>query len=149
MDNDISRKTGSDSECATAKNPTNPDQVFAFCNTSQTGGMFAARSTDGGATWFYPDPSDKTIVDGDAGQGPTACCDPTLAWDTFGNLFITYLGSGASVQTILSTDGGATFSNLATFTGSVDQPTVVVVETTQPGAPVVRRSGYASVTFNG
>jgi len=136
MDNDISRKTGSDSECATAKNPTNPDQVFAFCNTSQTGGMFAARSTDGGATWFYPDPSDKTIVDGDAGQGPTACCDPTLAWDTFGNLFITYLGSGASVQTILSTDGGATFSNLATFTGSVDQPTVVAVETTQPGAPV-------------
>jgi hypothetical protein len=60
--------------------------------------MLAARSTDGGATWFYPDPSDKTIVDGDAGQGPTACCDPTLAWDTFGNLFITYLGSGASVQ---------------------------------------------------
>ena len=75
-------------------------------------------------------------MDGDPGQGPSACCDPTLAWDTFGNLFITYLGAGASVETILSTDGGGTFTNLATFTGSVDQPTVVAANTTQPGAPV-------------
>jgi hypothetical protein len=136
-DNDISQKSGSDSECATAKNPTNPDQVFAFCNTSQTGGMFAARSTDGGVTWFYPDPSDKTIVDGDPGQGPAACCDPTLAWDTFGNLFITYINASVSgIVTILSTDGGATFATVATFTGSVDQPTVVAVPTTDPSAPV-------------
>lgn len=136
VDNDVSQKSGSDSECATAKNPTNPNQVFAFCNTTGAG-MFAARSTDGGATWFYPDPSDKTIVDGDPGQGPIACCDPTLAWDTFGNLFITYLGNGPfTVETILSTDGGATFTNLATFTGSNDQPTVVAANTTQPGAPV-------------
>jgi hypothetical protein len=134
-DNDVSAKSGSDSECATAKNPINPNQVFAFCNTTGTG-MLAARSTDGGASWFYPDPSDKTIVDGDPGQGPNACCDPTLAWDTFGNLYITYLGAGASVETILSTDGGGTFTNLVTFTGSVDQPTVVAANTTQPGAPV-------------
>jgi hypothetical protein len=136
VDNDLSAKSGSDSECATAQNPANPLQVFAFCNTSGAG-MFAARSTDGGVTWFYPDPTDKTIVDGDSGQGPTACCDPTLAWDTFGNLYITYLNSAVNgVVTILSTDGGATFSTLATFNGSVDQPTVVAVDTTQPGAPV-------------
>ena len=54
-DNDLSQKSGTDSECATAKNPVNPNQVFAFCNTTGAG-MFAARSTDGGATWFYPDP---------------------------------------------------------------------------------------------
>jgi hypothetical protein len=136
VDNDLSQKTNSDSECATAKNPTNPDQVFAFCNTSGAG-MFAARSTDGGVSWFYPDPVDKTIVDGDPGQGPSACCDPTLAWDTFGNLYITYINSSINgIVTILSTDGGATFSTLATFSGSVDQPTVVAVDTTQPGAPV-------------
>ena len=136
VDNDLSQKSGSDSECATAKNPSNPNQVFAFCNTSGAG-MFAARSTDGGVTWFYPDPVDKTIVDGDPGQGPSACCDPTLAWDTFGNLFITYINASVNtIETILSTDGGATFTNLATFSGSVDQPTVVVANTTQPGAPV-------------
>jgi hypothetical protein len=136
VDNDVSQKTGSDSECATAKNPINPNQVFAFCNTAGAG-MLAARSTDGGVTWFYPDPTDKTIADGDPNQGPNSCCDPTLAWDTFGNLFITYINSSVNtIETILSTDGGATFTNLATFAGSVDQPTVVAANTTAPGAPV-------------
>src|SRR6476469_8364779 len=74
-DVNLSQKTGADSECAIAKDPTNKMRLFA------------ARSTNLGATWTYPDPSDKTIADGDAGQGPTACCDPTLAWDDFGNLF--------------------------------------------------------------
>lgn len=125
-DVNTSQKTGDDSECAIAVNPVNPLQLFSSCNSAGAG-MFATRSTDGGATWIYPDPSDKTIADGDAGQGPGACCDPTLAWDRFGNLFITYIGSGLNtIETILSTDGGATFSNLATFTGSVDQPTVAV-----------------------
>ena len=50
------------------------------CNTSSPG-LFAARSTDGGDTWTYPDATDKTIADGDAGQGAAACCDPTIAWD--------------------------------------------------------------------
>src|ERR1044072_3984999 len=88
VDNDLSQKSGSDSEGATAKHPRHPNRVFAFCNTSGAG-MFAARSTDGGVPWFYPDPVDKTIVDGDPGQGPSAWRDPTLGWDTFGNLVMT------------------------------------------------------------
>lgn len=128
-DINLSQKAGSDTECAISKNPNNKLQLFAACNTS-TAGLFAARSIDGGQTWIFPDPVDKTIADGDASQGPAACCDPTLAWDTFGNLFITYLDSGPSnVVTILSTDGGATFTNLASFAGSVDQPTVVAANT--------------------
>jgi hypothetical protein len=130
------RKTGDDNECAISKNPTNPNQLFAFCNTSGPG-LVAMRSTDGGATWTYPDPADKTIADGDAGQGPAACCDPTSAWDTFGNLYLTYIDAGvANIVTLLSTDGGATFTNLASFAGSVDQPTVVAANTTQAGVPV-------------
>jgi hypothetical protein len=138
VDIDLSQKTGSESECAMAKNPSNPNQLFAFCNNLGGGaGMMAMRSTNGGASWVYPDPSDKTIADGDPGQGPSACCDPTLAWDTFGNLFITYIDAGVSnIVTILSTDGGATFTNLVSFSGSVDQPTVVAANTSQPGAPV-------------
>jgi Bacterial Ig-like domain (group 3) len=135
-DVNLSQKSGDDSECAIAVNPTNKLQVFALCNTSGSG-LMAKRSTDGGQTWTYPDPADKTIADGDAGQGPAACCDPTLAWDTFGNLFITYIGSGLNtIETILSTDGGVTFTNLASFSGAVDQPTVVAANTTDPGAPV-------------
>ena len=136
VDRNTSQKPGSDAECASAKNPANPQQVFIFCNSAGPG-MFAARSTDAGLTWFYPDPTDKTIADGNPGQGPAACCDPTLAWDTFGNLFITYINASVNtIETILSTDGGATFTNLATFPGSVDQPTVVAANTTAPGAPV-------------
>jgi hypothetical protein len=125
-----SQKSNDDDECAISKNPTDPNQLFTSCNTSGPG-LYAARSTDGGATWTYPDPADKTIADGDAGQGPAAWCDPTLAWDTFGNLYITYIDmAGSAIVTILSTDGGATFTNLASFSGSVDQPTVVAANTT-------------------
>ncbi len=129
LDRNTSQKSGDDNECAIAKNPANTQQLFIFCNTSSAG-MFAARSTDGGATWIYPDPSDKTIVDGDAGQGIAACCDPSLAWDSFGNLFVSYLGnSPISVETLLSTDGGATFTQLPTLAASGnDQQTVTTAD---------------------
>ncbi len=128
QDINTSQKSGADNECAVAQDPSDPDRLFKSCNTSSAG-LFAARSTDGGETWTYPDATDKTIADGDAGQGTSACCDPTLAWDSFGNLYVTYLNSAASaVVTLLSTDGGATFSPLATFSGSVDQPTVVAAD---------------------
>ena len=125
-DVDISQRPGGENEEAVAKNPANPNQIFIFSNLTAGVGLFAARSTDGGVTYIYPDPTDKTIADGDPGQGPAACCDPTAAWDNFGNLFITYISSAVNtIETILSTDGGATFTNLASFAGSVDQPTVV------------------------
>ena len=128
-DENTSKKNGDDNECAIAKNPTNPQQLFVLCNTS-TAGLFAARSTNGGATWIYPDPADKTIADGDAGQGISACCDPSLAWDSFGNLYVSYLGaSPISVETLLSTDGGATFTQLPTIDVSGnDQQTVVTAD---------------------
>lgn len=122
-DRNTSKMANYQNECAIAKNPTNKLQLFASCNNA-TGGLFATRSTDGGLTWVYPD-ADKTIADGDANQGSLACCDPTLAWDNFGNLFVTYLGDANTIVTLLSTDGGATFSTVATFgPASVDQPTV-------------------------
>lgn len=133
-DINTSKKANYQNECAIIKNPTNKMELFAACNNS-TGGIFATRSNNLGVTWTYPDPVDKTIADGDAGQGPVACCDPTLAWDSFGNLYVGYLTS-TSVVILLSTDSGATFSTLATFAGSVDQPTVVAADTSAPGAPV-------------
>src|SRR6185312_14867694 len=160
-DVNLSEMEGYQSECAIAKNPSNKLQLFSLCNNSGPG-LFAARSTDGGVTWTYPDPADKTIADGDAGQGPAACCDPTLAWDTFGNLFITYIDQAKSrIVTVLSTDAGATFSNLPSFgPASLDQPTVVAdagavwIVWNQAGQMVARGaavtgSGVASVgAFN-
>ena len=124
-DRNLSQMANYQNECAIAKNPTNKLQLFAACNNS-TGGIFAARSIDGGANWIYPDAADKTIADGDAGQGPAACCDPTLAWDTFGNLFVTYVDDALTgIVTLVSIDGGQTFNTVATFPpASVDQPTV-------------------------
>ena len=135
-DVNVSQLMGDQEECAIAKDPTNERQLFSLCNNDT--GLFASRSTDGGVTWTYPDPDDKTIADGDEGQGPQACCDPSLARDSFGNLFITYLGrSRKNIVTIVSTDGGVTFSNLADWgSESVDQPTVVAANTSAPGAPV-------------
>lgn len=121
----MSKMSNYQNECAMIKNPTNKLQLFALCNNA-TGGLFAARSIDSGVTWVYPDPS-KTIANGvTAALGPAACCDPTLAWDTFGNLFITYIDAGVTnIVTLLSTDGGQTFATLAQFgPASVDQPTV-------------------------
>lgn len=130
----VSQMLNYQNECAIAINPTNKNELFCACNNA-TGGLFFARSIDRGQTWIFPD-ADKTLADGDPGQGPLACCDPSLAWDSFGNLFITYLGNGLTVETLLSTDSGQTFTNLATFAGSNDQPTVVAKNTTAPGAPV-------------
>jgi hypothetical protein len=123
-DVNMSKMPDYQNECAIAKNPTNKMQLFAACNNA-TGGLFGARSVDLGSTWTYPDPS-KTIANGLPGLGPAACCDPSLAWDTFGNLFVAYVDAGATnIVTLLSTDGGQTFTTLAQFgPANVDQPTV-------------------------
>ncbi|MDZ4811543.1 MAG: thermonuclease family protein [Pseudomonadota bacterium] len=124
-DTNASKKSGDDNECAVVIDPTNTQRLFQSCNTSSAG-LFAAFSSDGGLTWGYPDPADKTIADGDPGQGQNSCCDPTLAWDRFGNLYVTYInGSLDAIVTLLSTNGGSTFSEIGSFAGSVDQPTIV------------------------
>jgi hypothetical protein len=139
----LSKMTGNQSECAMAKNPSNKLQLFALCNNNAGAGLFAARSIDGGQTWVYPDPS-KTIANGvTAALGPAACCDPSLSWDTFGNLFIAYIDSTlTTVELLVSTDGGQTFTNItpASFgpfcVQCPDQPKVVADTTTAAGAPV-------------
>jgi hypothetical protein len=135
-DVNLSQMDDDQSECSISRNPANPLQLFAACNTSRRG-LFAAVSSNAGANWDYADRDDKTIADGDEDQGPAGCCDPTTAWDTFGNLFLAYIGqSRSSIEVALSTDGGLKFSKLASFHGSVDQPTIVAANTSAPGAPV-------------
>lgn len=132
----VSQKTGDDNECAVAINPANKDQMFVMCNTTGAG-LFAARSDTRGASWTYPQPS-KIIADGTVAFGPTACCDPSLAWDSFGNLFLVYIDQGvANIVVLLSQDGGKSFSLLTKLPGSVDQPTVTVGPGTTAGSNTV------------
>ena len=121
----VSRLGGNQDESAIIVNPSNPQQLFAFANSGR-GGMFAARSTDGGLTWGPSFGADFIIADGNDIL-PVACCDPTLAWDDFGNLFLVYIDDvTTNTHVAVSTDAGQTFSLVATLGNGTDQPTVTV-----------------------
>jgi hypothetical protein len=138
-DVNVSRKPGSDSECAIAKNPVNKVDLFIVCMTSSAG-FFAASSQDGGESWNPVDPTDSTIADGNPTDVPLAYADPSVAWDSFGNLFLAYVAlhpeGGRAIATVVSTDGGLTFTTAMYQPGSVDHPTVVAANTSKGPAPV-------------
>ena len=114
---DASQRAFNESEEAIAINPTNPNNIVIFTNIGHreaglTAGMFLAVSFDGGATWT------KRIVGNNDALGD-ACCDPSLAFDEFGNLFMTYIFQVENtVPVALSTDGGLTFAIIA----NIDAP---------------------------
>lgn len=134
---DVSQLSNNESEETIAVNPTNPNNIVIVTNiVVPAAGMFAAVSFDGGSTW-----ATRIIADND--NLGAACCDPSLSFDEFGNLFLTYLFNvGNTVPVALSTDGGLSFriiANIAKPATSktqtsderrglfrfVDQPTIV------------------------
>ena len=142
---DISQRVGNESEQAIAVNPTNPKNIVVVTNVGHaeaglTAGMLAAVTFDGGTTW-------ATRLIGSNDNLGDACCDPSLSFDRYGNLFLTYLFQVENtVPVALSTDGGLTFNVIANIaappktTGSkstgdtrglfrfVDQPTITAAE---------------------
>jgi hypothetical protein len=116
----ISRIPGNQSETAIAIDPGNPRRLFAVANQGFGSGLFAGVSGDAGASW-----RGRVIADG-SDRLPAACCDPSVSWDAFGNLFLVYLDANdTSVPVLLSTDGGSHFTTIATLgRGIPDQPTV-------------------------
>lgn len=138
----VSRAQGNQSEDAIAISQVNPSLMTIVSNEGETIGLFHGWSTDGGRTW-----NTDIIADGD--NLGTACCDPSLASDNFGNIFLTWLTSAINVQVAVSTDGGAHFAKIASFPagapgsgsavgrggrasgpqlGSGDQPSIVAAE---------------------
>jgi hypothetical protein len=132
---DISRLPGNESEEAIAVNPLNPKNVVIVSNIdSLPAGLFEGVSFDGGKTW-----STSIIANND--NLKDACCDPSLSFDKWGNLFLTYLYNTENfIPVALSIDGGLNFNIIANITkptGSnsttskekglfrfVDQPTI-------------------------
>jgi hypothetical protein len=136
----ISKATGNQSEDSITINPTNPLQMTVVSNEGEAAGLFHGWTTDGGLTW-----NTDVIADGD--NLGTACCDPSLASDNYGNIFLTWLTSNITVAVALSTNGGASFTKIAAFPidsgparpgranrvaapllGSGDQPSIVAAE---------------------
>jgi len=124
----ITRLPTDQTEPAIAIDPTNPNRLFVAANT-EGNGIFAAYSTNAGATWSYTDPTDGTIADG-GDSFPLACCDSSLSasCDSFGNIFLVYLKntSPAGIISLVSTNGGRSFALVATFASrhDIDQPTI-------------------------
>jgi hypothetical protein len=115
----ITRMKGNQAEGAIAVDPADPSHLFTATNIDKGDGIAVAVSSDGGATW-----TTRTIAN-DHDSLPPACCDPSVAFDSSGNLFVAYLNSADNeVELLLSTDAGQSFSLLAHYSGNVDQPTV-------------------------
>src|SRR5215472_13187395 len=88
---DISQRHFNASEEAIAVNPTNPDNIVTVTNVGHreaglAAGMFEGVSFDGGKTW-----TTRLIALGAGDPLGDACCDPSLSFDQYGNLFMTYL----------------------------------------------------------
>ena len=83
---------GNQSEQTIAVNPTNTKNIVVLANSA--GGLIETYTFDGGKTWKH-----QTISD--------ACCDPSLAFDGYGNLFMSYLYGSLpdDVPVKLSVDG--------------------------------------------
>ncbi len=109
---DVSQRHLNESEEAIAVNPTNPNNIVVVTNVGHreaglSAGMFEGVSFDGGVTWT------RRIIGNNDNLGD-ACCDPSLSFDEYGNLFMTYLYQVENVVPIaLSTDGGLTFNIIA------------------------------------
>jgi hypothetical protein len=138
---DISQRHMNEAEEAIAVNPTNPNNIVEVSNVDRPlNGMWKGVSFDGGQTW-------ATELLGDKDEIGDACCDPTLSFDHFGNLFLSYLYNRENeIPIALSTDGGVSFSVIANISEPqtsprapasgrglykwVDQPTIIAAEDT-------------------
>src|SRR5258708_4898490 len=106
----ITRMKGNQAEGAIAVDPVDPSDLFMAANVDKGDGLAVSVSSDGGATW-----TTRTIAN-DHDSLPPACCDPSVAFDSSGNLFVAYLNSADNeVELLLSTDAGQSFSLLAHY----------------------------------
>ena len=118
----LSQEHGNQLEGSVAIDPTHPSRMFVL-GRDETGNLIGARSSDGGATWTH---SRMATCVCSADKLPPAWGNTSVTFDSYGNLFVTYLSTTARTYTdfALSTDGGVTFSHLAYLAQLTDQPVV-------------------------
>ncbi len=120
---DVSNECGPQSETYITLNPNTPTTLAAGSNEIFRLPMRGYFSTDNGATWGGVDlPLPPAI----GANGTRFGSDPTLSFDTLGNVFYGYIvvffsnGRGASINgtevaVARSTDGGKTYPNVTFF----------------------------------
>jgi hypothetical protein len=116
----VTAMPGNEAEDAIAVNPTDPSNVVAMSTLPDVvAGLAVGVSFDEGQTWT------RRVI-GTAGDPlGEICCDQQLAWDRFGNLWMTYLvNTSGDVFVALSTDGGLTFRVVADVATNGDQPSI-------------------------
>jgi hypothetical protein len=118
----VTAMPGNEAEDAIAVNPANPSNVVAMSTLPDAvSGLAVGVSFDGGQTWA------RRVIGATGDPLGEICCDQQLAWDHFGNLWMTYLvNTSGDVLVALSTDGGASFSKVADVPTSGDQPSIAV-----------------------
>lgn len=105
---DASAMRGNEAEDAIAVNPADPSDIVTMATLPDVpSGLFEGVSLNGGRTWT------RQVI-GTGGPLGEICCDEQLAWDRFGNLWMTYLvNTNGHVLVAVSTDRGRTFSKVA------------------------------------
>jgi hypothetical protein len=119
---DSSVMLGNEAEDAIAVNPTNPSNVVTTSTLpGPVSGIFRGASFNRGRSWT------RGVIGGPGDPLGEICCDQQLAWDRFGNLWMVYLAFPfADVPVAVSTDGGLTFTKVASIPESADQPSIAV-----------------------
>src|SRR5438067_7430143 len=119
----VTAMPGNEAEHAIAVNPTNPSNVVAMSTLPDVvAGLAVGVTTNGGATWT------RRVIGAAGDPLGEICCDQQLAWDRFGNLWMTYLvNTNGDVLVALSTDGGSSFTKVTDLqTKFGDQPSIAV-----------------------
>jgi hypothetical protein len=126
---DASNECGPQSETFITLNPIQPATLTAGSNEIFRLPMRGYFSTDNGSTWGGVDlPLPPAIV----ANGTRFGSDPSLAYDTIGNVFYSYIVvffsngkgkaiNGTEIATARSGDGGATYPNVTYFSFSSGQ----------------------------
>ncbi len=117
----VTAMPGNEAEDAIAVNPANPANVVAMSTLPDVvSGLAVGVSFDSGHTWA------RRVIGGAGDPLGEICCDQQLAWDRFGNLWMTYLvNTNGDVLVALSTDGGRSFRKVADLqTKFGDQPSI-------------------------
>lgn len=120
--NNVTAMPGNEAENAIAVNPTNPSNIVAMSTLPDVvAGLAVGVSFDDGHTWL------RRVIGAAGDPLGEICCDQQLAWDRFGNLWMTYLvNTSGNVLVALSTDGGLTFTKVADVATNGDQPSIAV-----------------------
>src|SRR5437764_12842962 len=107
---DSSALLGNEAEDAIAVNPTNASNVVTMSTLPDViSGLSVNVTFNAGRTWA------RRVIGGSSSDPlGNVCCDQQLAWDGFGNLWMTYLvNENDDILVALSTDGGRSFTKVA------------------------------------